>query len=65
MPKMKTNKSAAKRFKITGSGKVKKNSAYKRHILAKKSPAQKRRYNKGSLLAKCDENAVKRMLRLK
>lgn len=42
MPKMKTKRSAAKRFKVTGSGKLKRNKAYKRHILTKKSPKTKR-----------------------
>ena len=42
MPKMKTNKSAAKRFKLTGTGKLKRNKAYKQHILTKKSTKRKR-----------------------
>ena len=43
MPKMKTNKSVAKRFRRTGSGKIARAAAYRRHILTKKSPDQKRR----------------------
>lgn len=42
MPKMKTNRSAAKRFKKTGTGKLVRNKAYKRHILTKKSTKRKR-----------------------
>ena len=42
MPKIKTNRGAAKRFKATGSGKIKKNSAFTSHILTKKSPKRKR-----------------------
>lgn len=42
MPKMKTNRSAAKRFKKTGTGKLVRNKAYKRHILTKKSAKRKR-----------------------
>ena len=42
MPKIKTRRSAAKRFKITGSGQFKRAKAYKSHILEKKSPARKR-----------------------
>ena len=42
MPKIKTNRSAAKRFKVTGTGKLKRNKAYKRHILTKKSTKTKR-----------------------
>ena len=37
MPKIKTNRSAAKRFKVTGTGKLKRNKAYRRHILTKKT----------------------------
>ncbi|MEO5568049.1 MAG: 50S ribosomal protein L35, partial [Gemmatimonadaceae bacterium] len=43
MPKMKTHKGAKKRFKVTGSGKVKRMRAFKSHILTKKSPKRKRR----------------------
>ena len=42
MPKMKTSRAAAKRFKLTGSGKLKRNKAYKRHILTKKTTKNKR-----------------------
>ena len=42
MPKMKTNRSAAKRFKMTGTGKLKRSKAYKSHILTKKSAKRKR-----------------------
>ena len=48
MPKMKTNKSAAKRFRRTGSGKIARAAAYRRHILTKKSPDRKRRLRVGS-----------------
>lgn len=42
MPKMKTSKSAAKRFKVTGTGKLKRSKAYKQHILTKKTTKRKR-----------------------
>ena len=42
MPKIKTNRSAAKRFKVTGTGKLKRNKAYRRHILTKKTTKNKR-----------------------
>lgn len=42
MPKMKTSRAAAKRFKVTGTGKLKRSKAYKSHILTKKSPKRKR-----------------------
>ena len=49
MPKIKTNRSAAKRFKVTGTGKLKRNKAYKRHILTKKSTKRKRNLRKSTL----------------
>ena len=62
MPKMKTNRSAAKRFKKTGSGKYKRNKAYRSHILTKKSSKRKRKLRKPTLVAKCDEQRVRRLL---
>lgn len=61
MPKMKTNRSAAKRFKLTGSGKLKRNKAYKRHILTKKSPKTIRTLRKPALV---DESNVKNMKKI-
>ena len=63
MPKVKTNKSAAKRFKITGKGKVKRMRAFKSHILTKKSAKRKRRLRKPDLAAPGDARRVERMLR--
>lgn len=62
MPKMKTRRSAAKRFKLTGSGKIKRNKANKSHILTKKSPKRKRRLRKGTLLDKVEVKRVKKMI---
>ncbi|HOP75581.1 MAG TPA: 50S ribosomal protein L35 [Bacillota bacterium] len=64
MPKMKTHKGAAKRFKVTGSGKIKKSNAYKRHILETKSPKRKRGLRKATLVSAGDMGRVKRMLGL-
>ncbi len=50
MPKIKTNRSAAKRFKVTGSGKLKRNKAYKRHILTKKTTKNKRNLRKAAIV---------------
>ena len=58
MPKMKTKRAAAKRFKLTGTGKLKRNKPYKRHILTKKSPKTKRNLRKSTLV---DESNVKNM----
>ena len=62
MPKMKTNSSAKKRFKLTGSGKIKRKHAFKRHILTKKSTARKRALTKAALVSKADLNNVKALL---
>ncbi len=65
MPKMKTNSSAKKRFKITGTGKIKRKHAFKSHILTKKSKKRKRNLTKFTVIDKADENNVKHMLTLK
>ncbi len=62
MPKVKTKSGAKKRFKITGSGKIKRKSAFKNHILTKKETKQKRRLGKKTIVSKADENNVKLML---
>ncbi len=60
--KMKTNRAAAKRFKLTGKGKVKRSKAFHGHLFTAKSPKRLRNLRKGSLLASCDESRAKRML---
>ena len=60
--KNKTKKSAAKRFKVTGSGKLKRRKAFKGHLTAKKSPARKRNLRKATLVSKADEKNVKQLL---
>ena len=62
MPKMKTHRGAAKRFKKTGSGKIVRSKSNKQHILTKKSPKRKRRLRKTGLVASVDEKRVKQML---
>lgn len=64
MPKMKTNSSAKKRFKLTGTGKFKREKAYKSHILTKKTRKRKRMLRQSTLIHKADECKVKRMLAL-
>lgn len=59
--KMKTKKAAAKRFKVTGTGKLKRSKAYKRHILTKKSAKTKRNLRKATLV---DETNVKTMKKI-
>ncbi len=62
MPKMKTNASAKKRFKVTGSGKIKRKHAYKSHILTKKSTKRKRNLTKSTLVHKSDVKSIKLQL---
>jgi large subunit ribosomal protein L35 len=62
MPKMKTNKSVSKRFKITGTGKVKRRQANKSHILTKKAPKRKRHLRDAVIAAPGDTRRVKKML---
>lgn len=62
MPKIKTHSGAKKRFKITGSGKLKRRNAFCSHLLEKKSEKTKRKYEVPSNLAKGDKKNVKRLL---
>ena len=62
MPKMKTHRGAAKRFKKTGSGKIVRSKSNKQHILTKKSPKRKRHLRKSAVVAGVDEKCVKQML---
>ncbi len=62
MPKMKTNRSAAKRFKKTGSGRYARRQSNLRHILTKKAPKRKRQLGKSRLVSRADESRVNRML---
>ena len=62
MPKMKTNRGAAKRFTSTGSGKFRRSKAFSSHILTKKSTKRKRKLRQRTLIAAQDEKAVRRML---
>jgi large subunit ribosomal protein L35 len=65
MPKMKTNSGAKKRFTLTGSGKIKRKHAFKRHILTKKTTKQKRNLTHSALVNETDLTNVKEMLCLK
>ena len=65
MPKVKTNSSAKKRFKVTGTGKITHQKSFKRHILTKKSKKRKRAMRIDGLVAKPNMDFVKRLLRLK
>ncbi len=62
MPKMKTNSGAKKRFKRTGSGKLKRKKAFKRHILTKKSPKRKNELGKSTLVHENDKKSIEKLL---
>ena len=62
MPKMKTSRAAAKRFKVTGTGKLKRSKAYKRHILTKKSAKTKRNLRKAGLVDATNVKTMKKVL---
>jgi large subunit ribosomal protein L35 len=65
MPKMKTNSGAKKRFRLTGSGKIKRKHAYKSHILTKKSTKRKRNLTYWTMIDKTNESNVKLLLAMK
>lgn len=60
--KMKTHRGAAKRFKKTGTGKLKRGKAYTSHILTKKSPKRKRNLRKSGLVSKGDQKRIAQLL---
>mgnify|MGYP003479807454 FL=1 len=62
MPKMKTHRGSAKRFKKTGSGKLKRSNAYTSHLFANKSTKQKRKLRKASLVSKGDFKRIRTLL---
>ncbi len=62
MPKMKTRRAAAKRFKRTASGKIKRSHSLKGHILTKKSPKRKRQLRKPTLVSKADYKRVDQLI---
>lgn len=64
MPKLKTKKAAAKRFKLTGTGKIRRRSNFARHILTKKNAKRKRHLSGSKPVSKSDEKRVRDMLAL-
>lgn len=62
MPKLKTCRGAAKRFKVTGSGKVRRSRAYRRHILSSKTTKQKRHLRQSGLVSTADERAIRYLI---
>ncbi len=62
MPKLKTNRGAAKRFKRTAKGSFKRSQGFLNHILTKKSTKRKRQLRKGLIVVKADERSMKRLM---
>ncbi len=62
MPKIKTHRGAAKRFKKTGTGKIKRNKAFTSHILTKKSPKRKRNLRKSTITSDANAKVIKKLL---
>ena len=65
MPKMKTQRGSAKRFRVTGSGKIMRAKGYKSHILTKKSPKRKRNFRKETVVSEADKRVIARNLGLR
>ena len=62
MPKLKTNRGAAKRFKVTGTGKIKRNNSHRRHILTKKTTKRKREMRHSTFVSDADLGPVRKLL---
>jgi large subunit ribosomal protein L35 len=62
MPKMKSNRAAAKRFKRTGSGRIKRSKAYGSHLLGHKSPKRKRNLRKSGLVSVAETKRISRLI---
>ena len=62
MPKMKTDRGAAKRIKVTGTGRLRRRKAFRSHLLEHKSSERKRRLGRETEIAKADQRATRRML---
>ncbi len=62
MPKMKTDRGAAKRIKITGSGRLRRRKAFRSHLLEKKTSTRTRRLGRETEISKADEKSTRRML---
>jgi large subunit ribosomal protein L35 len=62
MPKLKTHRGAAKRFKVTAGGKIKRSKAFKSHILTSKTSKRKRQLDQPTMVSKADQHRVSRMI---
>lgn len=62
MPKIKTNRAAAKRFRVTGSGKIKRSKGFKRHILSSKSKKRKRHLRKAGMVSAVESKNIRQLI---
>ncbi|HYA29438.1 MAG TPA: 50S ribosomal protein L35 [Acidobacteriota bacterium] len=62
MPKIKTNRSAAKRFRVTGTGKIKRNKGYKRHILSTKGKKRKRHLRQATMVSSVETKNIRQLI---
>ncbi len=62
MPKIKTNRAAAKRFRVTASGKVKRNKGFKSHLLSSKGKKRKRRLRQATLVSAAETKKIRRLI---
>ena len=62
MPKIKTNRAAAKRFRVTGSGKIKRNKGFKSHLLSSKGRKRKRQLRKGATVADVETRNIRKLI---
>jgi large subunit ribosomal protein L35 len=62
VPKIKTNRAAAKRFRVTGTGKIKRNKGFKSHLLSSKGKKRKRRLRKGALVAAVEVRNIRKLI---
>ena len=62
MPKIKTNRAAAKRFRVTGSGKIKRNKGFKSHLLSSKGKKRKRNLRQGTLVSAVETKNIRRLI---
>lgn len=62
MPKIKTNRAAAKRFRVTASGKIKRNKGFKRHLLSSKGKKRKRQLRRSTLVSASEQRNVRQLI---
>jgi len=62
VPKIKTNKAAAKRFRVTGSGRIKRNKGYKQHILSSKNKKRKRHLRQSTMVSAVETKNIRKLI---